>query len=346
MKKNVRLLIIPYMVYKNLFDNGKLGGYIMRKCSKCGNILSDDDRFCCACGTMYETEDIVNEAETTVLYSNENDNNVSTVDIGKQQFNGYQQQYQNQQFWDQQLLIEQQKMLNNVVQQQQYMNNKMANSQPYVYVPTPAHSQVTLKNILAIIAAIICGISIFLPFIGDASITTVSEALSYLKHGLYYDSFDGGLKFAIFMLRLMPWIMGALAIVLVISGFTDVLAAVKTVLEMIVLVIFICVLWIVFETADSETISFDDVMGEFQSGFWLMLVGYVLSIISHYTSIKNNNTSIYAPRRVGGYGVSNTNSRSVAAMAQDGYSNITWICPYCGEQNRDSVCRICGSSRY
>lgn len=324
----------------------------MRQCSKCGKMMSDNAKFCDACGTMYEAEDTAAELETTVLVDSGIYNNGSTSDSGQYQDQmygytqnyDYQQQYQNQQYFNQQL-IEQQKMLNNVVQQQQYMSNKMINTQPYVYVPTPVRGEAILKNVLALVTGVICFISIFLPFIGDVSIVTISDSISFLNYDDYYYDLDGRLAFAMFMLRLLPWVTGALAIVLVVSAFSDLFAVVKMILEIVELIVFLSIFWVILDMADPDFSSVGDIMGEFQMGFWLMIIGYILSIVSNYTSITRN-TALYAPRIVGGYGVSDNNSRSVAAMVQDGVSSITWICPYCGSQNRDSRCHTCGRTRY
>ncbi len=208
----------------------------MKQCKTCGNSLADDASFCNVCGALCVEN-------------------------------------QEQQYYSQQLL-EQQRMINNMMEQQQQMNRRMAqNQQPqYIYVPMKAPASLAITNPLALVAAVVCLVSMFMDILLGATIIDLSSACSHLK-----DYAEGMELFALIMVMLFPWIVGALTVSLIISSFATNLKVLNDLLLSAHIISFFCFFALVVD------IYPDIELGDFSVGFWILIAGFVMGCISLHT---------------------------------------------------------------
>lgn len=319
----------------------------MKQCGNCGSMVADNAMYCGVCGVMLGENQAAEQNQNVQQYQNkqqpeivqqhqqqpETEQQWQTMQYQQsqelQQYRNQQQQYMNQQ------LVEQQRMINTMLEQQQHMQQKLAQSQQqqYIYVPTKVQTDLSIRNGFAIVAAIVCLISLFSGILLDTNIIDIGSAC-----GKLVEYAEGGEKAALIMVVLMPWIVGGLAVTLLVSAFTPALNVLAELLMGAHLFGFFCLFGVIVELFPH--IEF----GDFEIGFWFLIAGFVMAIISHYTDSGPKDTSVYAPRRVIGNGVSDSNARSVADMAQDG-NNAAWICPKCDTRNTGAVCKVCGTTK-
>lgn len=325
----------------------------MKQCGNCGSMVADNAMYCGVCGVMLGENQAAEQEQNVQQYQNKQQPEIvqhqnqqlrnrqqpeaeqqwQTMQYQQsqelQQYRNQQQQYMNQQ------LVEQQRMINTMLEQQQHMQQKLTQNQPqqYIYVPTKVKTELSIRNGFAIVAAIVCLISLFSGILLDTSIIDIGSAC-----GKLVEYAEGGEKATLIMVMLMPWIVGGLAVTLLISAFTPALNVLKEILEGVHLICFLCLFGVIVELFPH--IEF----GDFEMGFWILIVGFVMAMISNHTDLGPKDTSVYAPRRVIGNGVSDANARSVADMAQDG-KNAAWICPKCDTRNTGAVCKVCGTTK-
>lgn len=293
----------------------------MKQCSSCGSMTDDNTMYCGVCGMMLGENQTAEQKQNVQQYQNN-------------QWTEVPQQYPNQQYMNQQL-VEQQRMINTMLVEQQRMQQKLAQNQQqqYIYVPTKVQTELSIRNGFAIVAAIVCLISLFSGILLDTNIIDIGTAC-----GKLVEYADGGEKAALIMVTLMPWVVGGLAVMLLISAFTPALNLLKELLEGLHFICFLCLFGVLVEIFPN--IEFSD----FEIGFWVLVVGFIMAMISNHSDSGPKDTSVYAPRRVIGNGVSDSRARSVADMAQDG-RHAAWICPKCDTRNTGTVCKMCGATR-
>lgn len=301
-------------------------------CMNCGAQIDDNATVCPICNMSVGSQ----QGQQTYYYQPDMENVVVEQNQNAQQYQNIQYyQNQQQQYMDQQI-VEQQRMINTMLEQQQQMQQKLAQNQQqqYIYVPTKVQTELSIRNGFAIVAAIVCLISLFTEIVLGGNIVDIASVCGNLV-----EYAEGGEKAALIMVVLMPWIIGGLAIVLLVSAFTNSLRRLKEALEGIHFICFLCMCGL-FDELFPYIGEFDD----FGIGFLALIVGLLMAMISNHTDSGPKDTSVYAPRRGIGNGVSDSNARSVTDMVQDG-NNAAWICPKCDARNTGAVCKVCGITR-
>ncbi len=303
----------------------------MKQCTICGNIIDDSFNECNRCGGQL----------VMVSYYNEINTNQQMGGMGyvqQPQYNQqtyYQptpQQYQQQMYMNQQL-IEQQRMLNTMLEQQQKMNQQIKQQPQYVYVPTRVQATAELRNIWSLIAAVICIVSLFVGVIAGGNLMDISSITSDLiEYG------EGWEKFGLIMITVLPWDIIALAVTLIVGGFSKQLEIRK----LFIFIQFLGIFSLLSLIAEIWGRGFE--FSDLETGFWVLVAGFVLALIAGSTDSGPSDTSIYAPRRSMGNGVSDSNSRSLESIARESDQG-KWICPKCDVKNTGAICKVCGGAR-